>query len=162
MHCSLLASGIFLKVEIKSMTKDVWNQGFADLQTLPVSTARLGGSGHSGRRPCQTEHARRVGLLGSPAVSPELCTRKPSQESWEVLNPIRVKPARNLLSVTAEAMCVCWPLNSVPKETEEKTRSVTSQFQGYSCSSFTITAWPCPTLQNAISPWFLILPLSLV
>ena len=48
MHCSLLASGIFLKVEIKSMTKNVWNQGFADLQTLPVSTARLGGYGHSG------------------------------------------------------------------------------------------------------------------
>lgn len=80
MDCSLLASGLFLKVEIKSMTKNVWNQGFAELQTLPVSTARLGGfghsawaQGHSGWQSCQPVYARRVGLSGSPAVSPELC-----------------------------------------------------------------------------------------
>ena len=43
MGCSLfVASGIFLKVEIKSMTKNAWKQGFAELQTAPVSTARLG------------------------------------------------------------------------------------------------------------------------
>ena len=73
MYCSLLASGLFLKVEIKSMTKNVWNQGFAELQTLPVSVARLGGfghsawaQGHSGWQPCQPEYARRVGLSGSP------------------------------------------------------------------------------------------------
>ena len=35
MHCSLLASGIFLKVEIKSMTKNVWNQGFATCRLCP-------------------------------------------------------------------------------------------------------------------------------
>ena len=144
MHCSLLASGIFLKAEIKSMTKNVWNQGFADLQTLPVSTARLGGSGHSawaqghsGRQPCQ-----KGGALGQPC-----CLRRTLQAKT------LIEFLRNAQSNQGEAckeltlshcrchVCLLAALTQVPNEAEERMRSISSpQFLRYSSSSFTMKA----------------------
>ena len=153
-YALLTASGIFLKAEIKSMTKNVWNQGFADLQTLPVSTARLGGSGHSvwaqghsGRQPCQ-----KGGALGQPC-----CLRRTLQAKT------LIGFLRNAQSNQGEAckeltlshcrchVCLLAALTQVPNEAEERIRSISSpQFLRYSSSSFTMKAWPCPTFQNAI------------
>lgn len=158
MHCSLLASGIFLKVEIKSMTKNVWNQGFADLLTC-----RLCPSPQPGWVALATQPGLRATQVGVPAKqnmpegwgSPQNSARENPHRSPETCSTQLGWSLQGTCSQSLEMPCVsvgC--LTQVPSEAEEKTRSVTSQFLGYSCSSFTIMAWPCPTPQNAISPWF--------
>lgn len=150
MDGSLFASRTVLRIEIKfSRPKTPGTRASLSL--------RLGLSPHS-----QAGIAFRLGKLAKQ-------TMPGRWGSWSAsLSPrtLQVKTLRGFLrnirpiSVLCKELTLkhCWchinllaPLTHVPSEAKEKTKMISvSQFLGYSCSSCTVKAWPCTSLQNAI------------